>query len=219
MKTADFLKAQLKENSLRIYGRLLEKEWSFEDLKQELNLSSPVLSKHLQRLGVWGMVERNPINRKYRTTIWKPKFEDLSSVWEGTDLDSILAATRVYLEFLDRLPAGYDKRGMIFSLLKSMFGRMTGNLVLNISEAIKCPQQDQLLEHLEKLYSNYLHPMGQILALVSWHNRKLIGPLLRSVGSEFLEDADDDFQIGRALEAIKKSKLRSAPSAATDQKV
>jgi len=214
MKNADLLRAHLTGNSLLVYKLVIEGERSFEELQRRLSLSSPVLSKHLKRLQAQGLVERNPSNRKYRAVIWKRKLEDLPALWDGTEPESIAAVTRVYLELLSKAPAGGERFQMISTLLESMFTRVAANLALNVSQAIQHPKSNDVLTSLEKFYAGYLHPIGQILALISWQNRRTLGKILELVGSNIAHEADKEFHIQEALEEIKKLESKRRPRSA-----
>jgi len=209
METDDLLKAPLSGNSLLVYKRVIEGERSFEELETELDLSRPVLSKHLKRLGVLGYVERNPTNRKYRATIWKMKLQDIPPLLNGTEPESIAAVARFNLELLAKVPPGPERTDLICSLLTSVFGFMAANLALNISNAIQCRRSSDVLTVLEKFYSSYLHPLGQILALLSWQNRKIVERSLELARSTLVDEADQEFHLDAALEIIEKSRLEA----------
>ncbi len=187
-----------------VYKQIIERELSFEELDRRLGLSRPVLSKHLQRLQVQGLAERNPLNRKYRATIWKHRLQDLPDIWDGTEPESIAAVTRVYLEFLGRVSDGQARMESLGSLLESMLQRMTGNLALNISLAMQSKRPGEVLEKLEKFYSSYFHPLILILALVSWQNRKVLHRTLELVGSSMVHEADHEFGLREALKVLEE---------------
>ena len=96
---------------------------------------------------------------------------------------------------------------MISTLLESMFYRMAANLALNISQAIQSRRPNDVLTMLESFYSSYLHPLGQILALISWQNRKVIARTLELVGSSIVHEADKVFHVEDALKTIKEAEV------------
>jgi hypothetical protein len=192
---------KLRPGAWKIVHALIKGPKSFSELRDATGLSHTGLAKYLKELA--GLLAKDQKTRRYRL-FWKPPSKEVGySTWESTDLKDIHAAAKALDVILKAEFSPKEKTDLVANFLQASLEFMSGNIALNLSEAVKKKSIEDVLADVKSLMEEYVAPYISFLAMYCWAYGPETGGWLKLIGSSIAHNAKKEFDLGVIAELAK----------------
>jgi DNA-binding transcriptional ArsR family regulator len=188
----EYAEKPLAENEYLILSQLEGGPKRFDELLKLVNVSRPVLSKHLKHLQRVGLVYRDFETREYEL-VASPS-AGLHRIRESEKLVDVIVDSEecegVKFEVLDHF-------------LTAMFIHMAGTMAVRLSKAVEEENPRRVHDNVSYLIRAYVEPYLHFLAMYVHGHRLLLGWWLEDIGRQLLHHAERELQSESLPEQLK----------------
>lgn len=177
-------KEKLTKNEYRILSLINESPRRFEELKEKLGISSPVLSKHTKHLQNMGLIRRNPNTRGYEAIIKLVEGKSLYEMPLPTNLGDIQSTMKL-IDLTYDLKNEKIKSALLDPMIDYIFLAMITNIVFELSKALKKKDESEMHESIKDLIDSYVAPYIHLYAMYFWKHKGMVSMLEKK---NFLRD-------------------------------
>ena len=185
----------LRPGEVKIMNALLKDEKSWTQLKEEVNLSNPVLADYLKRLQKKGIISKSEKKYYIRRALGKLQDSDFKKTLQIIMQLNLIAGT-----FIKNLEDKKKAQSILTSLLKSNFGNMDlfifktlGDIVFDQNPLFRDTDTKIVYQNVQQAIENWINPWLHTLSLLCVANRDLSENAIKTCIKDISEIANESF--------------------------